>query len=191
MAHQLAFFAPTERLLAETPDARAFYVPALFSFDEAAPLFSTLRDAIAWNAGTMWMYDREVAVPRLTAHYNATAVWPEALVEMGARVGARLHAPFNAVGLNLYRDGRDSVAWHCDKDEDLIADPTVAVISLGATRAMHVRPKDPPRHAVRVEMEPGSALVMTGAAQDRFEHAVLKDNAVHEPRISVVFRTKN
>jgi alkylated DNA repair dioxygenase AlkB len=55
---------------------------------------------------------------------------------------------------------------------------------------MQIRPKLPPRHTLGVVLEPGSVLLMTGNAQDRFEHCIPKLGAHVEERISVVFRTK-
>jgi alkylated DNA repair dioxygenase AlkB len=82
------------------------------------------------------------------------------------------------------------VAWHSDKDELLSRNPTIAVVSFGAIRAMQIRPKLPPRHALSIDLEPGSALVMHGNAQDSYEHCIPKTRERVDARISVVFRTK-
>jgi alkylated DNA repair dioxygenase AlkB len=188
--HQPALFATTERILAQTKDAEIRYIPGIFAEAEAAALFVRLRDEIAWEHTTMWMYDHEVAVPRLTAWWGevAPATWPS---EIQTRAEQRLGVRFNSVGLNLYRDGNDSVAWHADHNEDLIDDPTVAIVSFGDTREMLVRPKATPRRAISCELEAGSLLVMSGRAQDRFEHHIPKCKTATGQRISVVFRTKN
>lgn len=188
--HQISFFAPEERILASSGDAEVRYVPEVLGADECADLFALLREAIPWEQSTMWMYDRDVTVPRLTAWYGAGEAAPPGIDALRDRMRARFGAPFNAAGLNLYRNGRDSVAWHSDKNEHLIANPSIAVLSLGAPREMQVRPKEPPRHTIGVVLEPGSVFLMTGNAQDRYEHCIPKLNARIEERISVVFRTK-
>ncbi|HEY5257573.1 MAG TPA: alpha-ketoglutarate-dependent dioxygenase AlkB [Candidatus Baltobacteraceae bacterium] len=190
MAHQLAFFPSAERILARAGGAEVRYVPALFSPDECERYFAVLRDGVAWDTTRVWMYDREVDVPRLVAWYGIGAALPEPLSSIRVRVAARLGADFNSVGMNLYRDGSDSVAWHSDKNELLTPDPTIAVVSFGVVRAMQIRPKAPPRHAISIELEPGSALVMSGNAQDHYEHGIPKTPDAIGPRISVVFRTK-
>lgn len=190
MAHQLGFFPSGERILAQTPGANVRYVPDVFTSDESDRIFVALRDGMAWESGTMWMYDHEVDVPRLVAYYKVGDELPPPLPEMRARLAKRLGVEFNAVGMNLYRTGDDSVAWHSDKNEGLTDEPTIAVISLGATRAMQIRPKTPPRHAFSIDLEPGSALIMQGHAQDFYEHCIPKTAGEITPRISVVFRTK-
>jgi alkylated DNA repair dioxygenase AlkB len=196
VAHQLALFASGERILAHAveagPDAakaEVRYVPAVFSLEECARYFAFLRDEIAWEATRMWMYDHEVDVPRMTAFYGADAPLPAPLESMRSRLVDRFDAPFNAVGMNLYRDERDSVAWHSDTNENLIADPVVAIVSFGAARQMQIRPKIPPRHAVSYDLEPGSVVLMTGEAQNFFEHCVPKVSQPLDTRASVVFRT--
>jgi hypothetical protein len=72
----------------------------------------------------------------------------------------------------------------------MIENPTVAILSFGATRPIGVRSKVLPRHAIFCDLEPGSAVVMSGHAQERFEHQIPKLPQIVGPRISVVFRTK-
>ncbi len=188
MAHQLALFSSGSRILASAGDAQVRYIPELFTPEQSARYFERLRDEITWDSTTMWMYDHEVDVPRLTAYFNPGDALPELLDEMLARMIAQFGVPFNGVGLNLYRDGRDSVAWHSDRNEHLIENPTIAIVSLGETRTMQIRPKEPPRHTVSCDLEPGSVLLMHGA-QERFEHCIPKAGA-SGPRISIVFRTR-
>ena len=190
MPEQLGFLDHDERILITLPDAVVRYIPNVFSREQADAYFAYLRNCVAWDESTMWMYDREVVVPRLVASYGVGEEPPPELAEMQAIVEGRLHVRFNAIGMNLYRGEKDSVSWHSDHNEVLIHNPTVAILSLGATRPIGVRPKEPPRHAIFCDLEPGSALVMSGKAQERFEHHIPKLNKSVSPRISVVFRTK-
>jgi alkylated DNA repair dioxygenase AlkB len=68
-------------------------------------------------------------------------------VDPRGRVRTHLNVPFNAVGLNLYRDGRDSVAPHNDHLNELREGFPIALVSLGATRRITIRAKA--CHAVR------------------------------------------
>jgi alkylated DNA repair dioxygenase AlkB len=70
---------------------------------------------------------------------------PEAVLEAARRVVASTGAPFNSVGLNHYRDGRDSVAPHNDHLDELVDGFPIALLSLGSTRRMAIRAKAPPR----------------------------------------------
>src|SRR5690606_14463300 len=137
------------------------------------------------------MYDRVVDVPRLTAAY-----WldrpdvPAPLLEAAALLRRELGEPFNAVGLNLYRDGDDSVAPHGDKLHMLVPGHPVVLLSLGATRRMSIRPNAPPRRALQVELESGSLLVMSYCSQLTHQHAVPKTRRQVGPRISLAFRVR-
>jgi alkylated DNA repair dioxygenase AlkB len=139
------------------------------------------------------MYEREVDVPRLVGHFRldppAESV-PQAILDAARRVTERVREPFNSVGLNLYRDGRDSVAPHNDHLNEIRKGFSIALVSLGATRRMSIRAKAPPRRVMHVELEPGSLFVMSYATQLHYTHAVPKTpNQVGE-RISLAFRVK-
>src|SRR5207253_2290560 len=98
--------------------------------------------------------------------------------------------PFNAVGLNLYRDGRDSVAPHNDHLNELREGFPIALVSLGAMRRMTIRAKAAPRRTTHVDLEAGSLLVMEYATQLHYTHAVPKTTEVVGERISLAFRVK-
>jgi alkylated DNA repair dioxygenase AlkB len=90
------------------------------------------------------------------------------------------------VGFNLYRDGRDSVAWHGDHIDRAIAEPIVPLVSLGEPRKLLFRPKGGgPSRAFLLGR--GDLLVTGGTTQRTWEHAVPKV-ARAGPRISIAFR---
>jgi alkylated DNA repair dioxygenase AlkB len=93
---------------------------------------------------------------------------------------------FDSVGVNLYRDGSDSVAWHRDRIPKEIVDPVVALVSLGVPRTFLLRATGggPSRS---FKLGQGDLLVTGGQTQRRFEHSVPKV-ASSGPRISVAFR---
>ena len=103
---------------------------------------------------------------------------------------ARVGAPFNSVGLNLYRDGRDSVAPHNDHLSEIRRDFPIALLSLGATRRMTIRAKTEPKRVIHVDLEAGSLLVMDYATQLHYTHAVPKTPQAVGERISLAFRVK-
>lgn len=90
------------------------------------------------------------------------------------------------VGLNLYRDGRDSVAWHADRIGHHEKDPVVALVSLGARRPFLLRPATG-GGTERFLLGQGDLLVMGGACQHRWLHAVPKVRHA-APRLSIGFR---
>jgi alkylated DNA repair dioxygenase AlkB len=189
---QLALFGASETILADDANGRIVYTPAFVEEAVAAAWFASLRDGLDWRTERRWMYDREVDVPRLTAHFRLAPreVLPEAIRAAAARVFARTGVPFNSVGLNLYRDGRDSVAPHNDHLDELAKGSAIALLSLGSTRRMTIRSKRPPRRTLRVELEPGSLLLMSYATQLHYTHGIPKMPEPVGPRISVVFRVR-
>jgi alkylated DNA repair dioxygenase AlkB len=158
-------------------------------------VFGRLMRAVPWRAEKRHMYDKMVDVPRLLCFYGEDAPLPDpaltdALRALNVHYGLELGEPFRTAGLCLYRDGRDSVAWHGDtigrgKREDTM----VAILSLGTPRALLLRPRSggPSR---RYELGHGDLLVMGGSCQRTWEHAVPKTSRTAGPRISVQFRPR-
>ena len=98
--------------------------------------------------------------------------------------------PFNSVGLNLYRDGRDSVAPHNDHLYDIREGFPIALLSLGAKRRMTIRAKSAPRRSLHVDLETGSLLVMDYQTQIHYTHGVPKTSEAVGERISLAFCVK-
>jgi alkylated DNA repair dioxygenase AlkB len=88
--------------------------------------------------------------------------------------------------MNLYRDGRDSVAWHRDRIAKEIEDPIVVLVSLGEPRRFLVRPHGGGRSRA-FRLGRGDLLVTGGRFQREWEHSVPKV-AKAGPRISIAFR---
>src|SRR5262245_58280331 len=133
------------------------------------------------------MYDREVADPRLSCWYEAGDPLPhDALVTIREAIGARYGVRLGSVGLNYYRDGRDSVAFHRDRELRHLDDTLIAIMTHGGQRPFLVRPRD---GGPSLDLSPasGDLIVMGGACQIGFEHGIPK--VAHAgPRISVTYR---
>jgi alkylated DNA repair dioxygenase AlkB len=190
---QLTLFDTADAVLADDERGRITYAPGVIDAATAADWFAALRAGVPWRSERRQMYDREVAVPRLIGHYrlDPPAVdTPAVILDAAHRVTAHAGAPFNSVGLNLYRDGRDSVAPHNDHLYDLREGFPIALLSLGAVRCMIIRAKAMPRRSLRIELEAGSVLVMDYATQLHYTHAVPKVSHGVGERISLAFRVK-
>jgi alkylated DNA repair dioxygenase AlkB len=153
----------------------------------ADTLLDAVISAVPWRQGRRRMYDRVVDDPRLSAWYRAGEPLPHPLLDdIGAALSARYCAQFGAVGLNWYRDGDDSVAFHRDRELRELDDTLVCIITLGARRPFLIRPIG--RGASRdVAPAGGDLLVMGGACQQQFEHGVPKV-ASAGPRVSMTWR---
>ena len=188
---QFSLFDAGPQVLIDDASGRVAYTPELVPAATAQAWFTGLFERIAWRGGRRVMYEREVDVPRLRAHFElADPALPAPLHEALAAVRAAVDAPFTSVGLNLYRDEHDSVAPHNDKLEDLVRGQPIALLSLGATREMVIRAKRPPRRVLHLDLEPGSLLLMDYASQFHYDHGIPKQRAPMPPRISLAFRVR-
>ncbi|MEU9027204.1 alpha-ketoglutarate-dependent dioxygenase AlkB [Streptomyces sp. NPDC048383] len=162
----------------------------------ADALFEHLAAEVPWRAERRQMYEREVEVPRLLAFYGDGAELPhpaltEARTALDRHYAAELHEPFVTAGLCLYRDGRDSVAWHGDRTgRSATQDTMVAILSVGDPRDLVLRPRDGGATLLRLPLGHGDLVVMGGSCQRTMEHAVPKTVRAVGPRISVQFRTR-
>lgn len=188
---QLGLFAADEIVLGDEARGSFVYTPGWLPPFESDAWFREILETVNWRSQRRLMYDREVDVPRLTAHCDlqgdATEV-PAPLREIATRVCVTVGAPFNSVGLNRYRDGHDSVAPHNDHLDMLVRSQPIALVSLGATRRMTMRQKAAPRRSHHVDLEHGSLLVMTYATQLHYDHGIPKTAEPVGERISLAFR---
>ena len=158
--------------------------------------FDAVRAAIPWQADTRVMWDNVVAVPRLTAFYHSGMPLPHPLLtEARERVSAHyrdeLGEDFTSAGCCLYRDGRDSVAWHGDTvGRGSTHDTMVAILSLGSARTLTLRRRGGGQTAYRVALGHGDLAVMGGSCQRTWEHAIPKTAKPVGPRISIQFRPR-
>jgi alkylated DNA repair dioxygenase AlkB len=185
-----AIFRETE--LVDDERGRVTYVPGFVSADLAGAWFAELRAGVAWTAQRRRMYDRDVDVPRLLAHFrlDQDGGAPGPVLAAAGRVAAFTGVPFNSVGLNFYRDGRDSVAPHGDHLDEIVEGFPIVLLSLGATRRMTIRATAPPRRVLHVDLAAGSLLVMTYATQQHYTHGIPKTRDSVGPRISLAFRVR-
>jgi alkylated DNA repair dioxygenase AlkB len=190
MAQQTSLFGTAPRVFVDDQTGGIVYYPAVFSLRESDDLFEFLERTLPWQSETMWMYDRTVDVPRLIARFAPGEPQPEELANVKRRIEDFLGTSFTSLSVQYYRDGNDSVAWHNDHREELAELPTIAVLSLGSTREMQVRSKARPRRTFSCDLEPGSLFVMSGRAQEFWEHHIPKVKRPIGARISVALRQR-
>ncbi|MGR7024770.1 alpha-ketoglutarate-dependent dioxygenase AlkB [Geodermatophilus sp. URMC 62] len=148
-------------------------------------VLEVLLGDIGWRADRRQMYDREVAVPRLLRWYGRGEVLPhplltEARAALDAHYAPELGEPFVTAGMCLYRDGRDSVAWHGDRlGRSRTQDTMVAIVSFGSPRPLLLRPvgggdaalpigaRRPGRHGRLLPADLGALHPQDGAAGRR------------------------
>jgi alkylated DNA repair dioxygenase AlkB len=96
-------------------------------------------------------------------------------------------AQFNSVLMNYYRDGNDSIGLHADDETQLGSRPSIASVSLGATRTFEFRHRTLPLK-LEEQLFGGSLLVMLGDTQEQWRHGIPKEPERPGARINLTFR---
>ena len=165
--------------------------------------YKVLKDSINWKQEEITFYGKTYPVPRKTAWYGYEGFnytysgiscnpdpWTKELLEIKKDIESFMpEEDFNSVLLNLYRDGNDKVSWHADDEKGLGNNPTIASLSLGATRFFDLKHKDNPELKMRIDLTPGSLVIMTGELQHHWLHQIPVQKTIKEPRINLTFRT--
>jgi alkylated DNA repair dioxygenase AlkB len=157
-------------------------------------VLDVLLGDIGWREDRRQMYEREVAVPRLLRWYGAAEPLPHPLLaeardSLNRYYGQERPDRFVTAGMCLYRDGRDSVAWHGDRiGRGRTADTMVAIVSFGSPRPLLLRPSGGGGPSLRFPLGHGDLVVMGGSCQRTWEHCIPKTAKAVGPRVSVQFR---
>jgi len=156
---------------------------------------------VAWRHEQIMVYGRHHYQPRYTAWHGDAGVkygysgiqlkprpWNVCLDSIRDQIQKISGTRFNAVLLNWYRDGLDAMGWHADNEPELGPHPTIASVSLGAERDFHLRSNDK-RWKLSIPLTHGSLLMMQGALQHHWQHALPKRRRVKDLRLNLTFRT--
>lgn len=168
--------------------------------DDPIDLFEALKNTVLWQSRQITLFGRAHTIPRLesfvgeqgvaygysAARYEANG-WPVALQTSMVALSAQLGWQPNAALLNYYRNGADSMGWHADDEPEMGREPTVAILSLGATRDLRFRRRDDHKTVLNAKLDAGSLLLMSGNIQHQWQHALPKRANAGE-RISCTFR---
>jgi alkylated DNA repair dioxygenase AlkB len=149
---------------------------------------------VAWEQGRVFRYERWIDEPRLTAWHAGSQRHP-ALVEVQTFLTTRYRSPFDGVALAWYRNGRDSVDWHRDRELRWLEDTVIGVLSLGAQRSFLLRPltgrradDDDVTGVIDASPASGDLLVMGGRCQAAWLHAVPRVRTPVRSRVSAQWR---
>lgn len=182
-------------------NGEALFYPGFISESESSFYMKKLQEELRFRQLKIHIYDKDVLQPRLTAFcgepgegldYSEEALeiqpWSENLKFLKGKVEVIAGVHFTHALLNLYRDGKDSVSWHRDKERHWGAEPVIASLSFGATRTFQFRNYEDKTVTRSVELTPGCLLIMKGASQKSWEHQIAKTNKRIGPRLNITFR---
>src|SRR6476469_3822675 len=158
-------------------------------------ILDVLLGDIGWREDRRQMYEREVVVPRLLRWYGGDETLPHPLLTqarsaLDRHYAAELGERFVSAGMCLYRDGRDSVAWHGDRiGRAKNLDTMVAILSVGSARSLLLRPRGG-GESMGFSLGHGDLVVMGGSCQRTWDHCIPKTAKTVGPRISIQFRPR-
>jgi alkylated DNA repair dioxygenase AlkB len=172
------------------------------SIQDVTMLIQKLKISINWRQESIKMYGKIYQVPRETAWYGEEGSnysysgimcnplpWTHELLELKYKIEQFIPSEqFNSVLLNKYRNGNDKVSWHSDDEKELGKNPTIASVSLGATRRFDLRSKSDNFKTIKLNLPSGSLLIMKGVLQHNWEHQVPQQKHILEERINLTFR---
>ncbi|PJE78354.1 hypothetical protein CI610_02707 [invertebrate metagenome] len=174
-----------------------FLLPA-----DADEFFEIIMVETHWRQDSIHLFGKKHPLPRLQAWYGDLGCfytysgirmeplpWTKTLLFVRRQVELITGLTFNVVLVNLYRNGRDSNGWHADDEPELGENPSIASVSLGATRCFRLRHRyNKETDAFSLPLTHGSLLVMSGATQRYWQHCLTKTTKVLTPRINLTFR---
>jgi len=181
-------------------DGSAILCHDFISADRSGDIFGTLLRETNWEDHDVVLFGKRIAEPRLSTWHSEADItyrysgslrtpqpWSKLLESLRDECSAKTGAQFNAVFVNLYRDGADGVGWHADNEPCNGPEPTIASLSFGATRRFDLRHRES-RETVSAQLDAGSLLVMSGLSQRAWVHRVPQSKRIKEPRVNLTFR---
>jgi len=176
--------------------AELYYRPDFIDSAYAAAIDSQTP----WTRESIVMFGNLVPVPRQVAFYADPGItyrysgvshqglaFTEVLTELRRLVSEHCGVAFNSVLLNRYANGQDYMGYHSDNEPELGPAPTVASLSLGATRRFLVKARSG-QERLKIDLASGSLVVMTGWFQQAYLHAIGKTKRETGVRINLSFR---
>ena len=181
-------------------DGIALYYEKIVNDEEIKGLYDALLNNIHWENERVIMFGKEIVTKRKVAFFSDPSIsyryasktkiglpWTSSLLIIKNIVESITKESYNACLLNLYHNGEESMGWHSDNEKEIIANSSIASLSLGANRKFSFKHKVS-KETVSIELEDGSLLEMKGSVQTHWWHALLKSKKVTAARINLTFR---
>lgn len=194
-------FNPTKCYDFALKDAEVIYYPHYFDVETSNRYFDILHEQTPWQHDDIKIFGKVYPQPRLTALYanNNTPYsysnivmkphpFTPVLKEIKKHVEYVSKNQYTTCLLNLYRNGKDSNGWHADNEKELGENPVIASVSFGAQRAFHMKHRHDKTQKLKLNLEPGSLVIMRGTTQHYWLHQIPKTKKNIKERINLTFR---
>lgn len=177
---------------------------SFLSVAQADQLFEQLFAELAWQHDELTVFGKSHLMPRLHCYqserdlsyqYSGLTLksnpYHPKVLQLKRYLEAATGCKFNAVLINLYRDGLDKMGWHSDDEIELGINPNIASISLGAQRCFKLKHKDKAAADISMELGHGTLLLMQGELQRYWQHSLPVRKKITQARINLTFRYIN
>lgn len=181
-------------------DGIALYYEKAIPENKIKQLYDELLHHISWENERVVMFGKEIITKRKVAFYSDPSIaytyasrtkvglpWKETLVTLKNMVESITKEKYNACLLNLYHNGEEAMGWHCDNEKEILANSSIASLSIGASRKFSFKHKET-KETISIQLENGSLLEMKGPIQQHWWHALPKSKKITESRINLTFR---
>jgi alkylated DNA repair dioxygenase AlkB len=163
---------------------------------DAKQVYDALVRTVSWEQGRVWRYEKWMDEPRLGSYFLTTKIPHPAIREAQRDIERRYRVKYDGVALAYYRDQRDSVAFHRDREMRYLDETVVGILTLGAKRPFLVGPRGrrdkflAANGGATHDLTPGNGdlMVFGGRFQADWEHAVPKVQYPLGGRISAQWR---
>jgi len=181
-------------------DGIALYHEKVLTDEQIKPLYDKLLNNINWENERVVMFGKEIITKRKVAFYSDPLIaytyssktkiglpWKDPLIILKNIVESLTKQTYNACLLNLYHNGEEAMGWHCDNEKEIIANSSIASLSIGASRKFSFKHKVT-KETISIQLGNGSLLEMKGTIQSHWLHTLPKSKKITESRINLTFR---
>jgi alkylated DNA repair dioxygenase AlkB len=181
-------------------DGIVLYHEKVLTDQQITQLYNDLLNKINWENERVVMFGKEIITKRKVAFYSDPLIaytyssktkiglpWKDPLIILKNIVESLTKQTYNACLLNLYHNGEEAMGWHSDNEKEIIANSSIASLSIGASRKFSFKHKVT-KETISIQLENGSLLEMKGTIQSHWLHALPKSKKITESRINLTFR---
>ena len=181
-------------------DGIALYHEKVLTDEQIKPLYDKLLNNINWENERVVMFGKEIITKRKVAFYSDPLIaytyssktkiglpWKDPLIILKNIVESLTKQTYNACLLNLYHNGEEAMGWHSDNEKEIIANSSIASLSIGASRKFSFKHKVT-KETISIQLGNGSLLEMKGTIQSHWLHTLPKSKKITESRINLTFR---
>jgi len=181
-------------------DGIALYHEKVLTDQQITQLYNDLLNKINWENERVVMFGKEIITKRKVAFYSDPLIaytyssktkiglpWKDPLIILKNIVESLTKQTYNACLLNLYHNGEEAMGWHSDNEKEIIANSSIASLSIGASRKFSFKHKVT-KETISIQLGNGSLLEMKGTIQSHWLHTLPKSKKITESRINLTFR---